>query len=110
MSRDITDVRDVVRAYRSLLVHGEPGGVYNVCRGEAFVLSELLRRLLEIAGTEVPVFVDPGRARPADVPKQVGDPGRLRALTGWKPELSIDQTLSDVLGAFTKGASRTPAR
>ncbi len=110
VSRDITDVRDVVRAYRSLLVHGEPGEVYNVCRGEAFVLSELLRRLLEIAGTEVPVWVDPSRARPADVPKQVGDPSRLRALTGWKPELSIDQTLSDVLGAFTKGASPSPAQ
>jgi GDP-4-dehydro-6-deoxy-D-mannose reductase len=109
VSRDITDVRDVVRAYRSLLVHGEPGGVYNVCRGEAFVLSDLLRRLLEIAGTDVPVTVDPGRARPADVPKQVGDPSRTRALTGWKPELSIDQTLTDVLGAFTKGPSRSPA-
>jgi GDP-4-dehydro-6-deoxy-D-mannose reductase len=109
VSRDITDVRDVVRAYRSLLFRGEPGGVYNVCRGEAFVLSDLLRRLLQIAGTDVPVMLDPGRARPADVPKQVGDPSRLRALTGWKPELSIDQTLTDVLGAFTKGPSRSSA-
>ena len=110
VSRDITDVRDVVRAYRVA-----PGprrarwGLQRLPR-EAFVLSELLRRLLEIAGTEVPVWVDPGRARPADVPKQVGDPSRLRALTGWKPELSIDQTLSDVLGAFTKGASPSPAQ
>jgi GDP-4-dehydro-6-deoxy-D-mannose reductase len=109
VSRDITDVRDVVRAYRSLLVHGEPGGVYNVCRGDAFVLSDLLRRLMEIAGADVPVTVDPGRARPADVPNQVGDPSRTRTLTGWKPELSIDQTLTDVLGAFTKGPSRSPA-
>ena len=102
-------MRDVVRAYRSLLVHGEPGGVYNVCRGDAFVLSDLLRRLMEIAGADVPVTVDPGRARPADVPNQVGDPSRTRTLTGWKPELSIDQTLTDVLGAFTKGPSRSPA-
>lgn len=110
VSRDITDVRDVVRAYRSLLLHGEPGGVYNVCRGEAFVLSGLLHRLMEIAGVDVPVWVDPSRARPADVPKQVGDPSRIRALCGWKPELSIDQTLTDVLSAFTKGASRSPAK
>ena len=34
VSRDMTDVRDVVRAYRLLMVHGEPGGVYNVCGGE----------------------------------------------------------------------------
>ena len=31
--RDFTDVRDVVRAYRLLVEHGEPGEVYNVCTG-----------------------------------------------------------------------------
>src|SRR5205085_8030007 len=29
-ARDFTDVRDVVRAYREVLQHGEAGGVYNV--------------------------------------------------------------------------------
>ncbi len=47
VSRDMTDVRDIVRAYRLLMVHGEPGGVYNVCRGEAVLISDLLRRLME---------------------------------------------------------------
>jgi GDP-4-dehydro-6-deoxy-D-mannose reductase len=97
VSRDVTDVRDVVRAYRLLLVHGEPGAVYNVCRGEAVLISDLLRRMMELAGTKVPIWVDPDRARPADVPTQTGDPRRIRALTGWQPEVPLDQTLSDVL-------------
>jgi GDP-4-dehydro-6-deoxy-D-mannose reductase len=100
VSRDIIDVRDVVRAYRLLLVNGKPGAAYNVCRGEAVVISDLLRRLMDIAGAEVPVWVDPDRARPADVPKHVGDPGRLKALTGWTPHYSLDQTLADVLAAM----------
>ena len=100
VSRDITDVRDVVRAYRLLVQHGEPGGVYNVCRGEAVVISDLLRQLMEIAGTTVPVWVDPARARPADVPKQSGDPGCIKALTGWQPEIPMDRTLADVLATF----------
>ena len=102
VSRDMTDVRDVVRAYRLLLVHGEAGEAYNVCRGEAVLISDLLRRLMELAGTKVPVWVDPDRARPADVPTQVGDPSRIRALTGWRPEVPLDQTLSDVLAGLAK--------
>jgi GDP-4-dehydro-6-deoxy-D-mannose reductase len=100
VSRDFTDVRDVVRAYRLLLVHGVPGGVYNVCRGEAFLVADILRRLMTIAGTDVPVWTDPARARPADVLRHVGDPTRIKALAGWEPEITLDQTLSDVLSAF----------
>lgn len=100
VSRDLTDVRDVVRAYRLLIVHGEPGGVYNICRGEAVMISDLLRRLMEIAGTDVQVWVDPARARPADVPKQSGDPGRIKRLTGWHAEIPMDRTLADVLATF----------
>ena len=97
MSRDFTDVRDVVKAYRLLLIHGEPGVAYNVCRGEAVLVSDILRRLMDIAGVNVPVWVDPERARPTDVRTHVGDPGRLKALTGWQAEFSLDRTLADVL-------------
>jgi GDP-4-dehydro-6-deoxy-D-mannose reductase len=108
VSRDITDVRDVVRAYRLLLVNGQPGTAYNVCRGEAVLISDLLRRLMRIAGADVPVWADPSRARPADVPKHVGNPARLRALTGWEPEIPLDQTLADVL-ATMPGTGGDPA-
>ena len=44
--RDITDVRDVVRAYRALLVSGVPGEVYNVCRGVAFSIQDVAELML----------------------------------------------------------------
>lgn len=100
VKRDLSDVRDVVRAYRLLLVHGKPGEAYNVCTGEAVAISTLLSRLMELAGVDVPVRADPARYRPADVPEHVGDPGRLKALTGWRPEISLDQTLSDLLASL----------
>lgn len=97
--RDLSDVRDVVRAYRLLLVGGEPGQPYNICRGEAVAVSSVLERLMRLAGVDVPVRPDPARYRPADVPEHVGDPRRLKALTGWQPEVPLDQTLADVLGS-----------
>jgi GDP-4-dehydro-6-deoxy-D-mannose reductase len=95
--RDLTDVRDVVRAYRSLIESGAPGEVYNVCRGESVSIREVAERLLELAGVELPIVVDPGRMRPSDIPDLRGDPGRLRAATGWAPEISLKDTLRDVL-------------
>jgi len=99
VSRDITDVRDVVRAYRMLMLAGRPGEAYNVCRGEAVVVSELLRDMMRMAGADVPVWADPARSRPADVPKHVGDPSKLKALVGWRPEVPLERTLRDVLSA-----------
>jgi len=43
--RDFTDVRDVVRAYRLLVLRGEAGGVYNVCSGADVAIEEIAHRL-----------------------------------------------------------------
>lgn len=103
--RDITDVRDVVRAYRLLLAGGAPGEVYNVCRGRSVSIRDVAERLLAIAGVEVPMVVDPARMRPVDIPELRGDPSRVAAATGWAPEIDLDTTLSDVLEHWQKAGA-----
>lgn len=95
--RDITDVRDVARAYVALLERGVRGRAYNVCRGEAASLAELAGALCERARVPVTIAPDPLRMRPADVPWLVGDPSRIAADTGWQPEFALSRTLNDVL-------------
>ena len=95
--RDITDVRDVVRAYRLLVERGEPGEVYNVCSGRDVAIEDLVSRMLELAHADLEVKTDPALLRPADVPVLRGDPSRLRAATGWEPEVPLDETLVSVL-------------
>lgn len=95
--RDYTDVRDVVRAYWALLDRGDAGGVYNVCSGRGVRLREMLDTLCELAGVEVEIEVDPERLRQADLPALVGDPGRLRAATGWEPRIELRQSLGELL-------------
>jgi GDP-4-dehydro-6-deoxy-D-mannose reductase len=95
--RDLTDVRDVVRAYRELLVGGAPGEVYNVCRGESVSIRDVAERLLALAGIEIPIEIDPERVRPVDLPELRGDGSRLEKATGWTPEIPLDQTLAEVL-------------
>jgi GDP-4-dehydro-6-deoxy-D-mannose reductase len=97
--RDYTDVRDVVRAYWSLLDHAKEaaGGVFNVCSGRGLRIGDLLDRLLSHAKAKVEIRVDKSRLRPADVPAQVGDPSRLKALTGWEPRIPLEQSLEELL-------------
>jgi len=95
--RDITDVRDVVRAYRLLMEHGEPGEAYNVCSGRAVAVKQIADILLGMATRPMRLVTDPALQRPVDIPVLVGDNTRLRAATGWEPTISLDQTLADVL-------------
>jgi GDP-4-dehydro-6-deoxy-D-mannose reductase len=95
--RDLTDVRDVVRAYRLLIERGTPGEVYQVCSGVAVAVQEIADRLLTIAGTDAVIELDPELARPVDVPVLVGDQNRLHDATGWEPGYELDETLTDTL-------------
>jgi GDP-4-dehydro-6-deoxy-D-mannose reductase len=95
--RDFTDVRDVVRAYRSLVVEGTTGEIYNVCSGHDIAVSEVAYRLCALAGADVELVDDPTLVRSVDLPVLRGDYGRLAADTGWKPEIPFDDTLADVL-------------
>lgn len=95
--RDVTDVRDVVRAYRLLVEAGEPGAVYNVCRGSAVSVEQLAQALIGMARKPMRLVSDPALQRPVDIPVLVGDNGALRRATGWEPTIPLEQTLSDVL-------------
>jgi GDP-4-dehydro-6-deoxy-D-mannose reductase len=95
--RDFTDVRDVVRAYRLLITSGEAGTVYNVCSGRDVAIRDIADGLLDLAGATLEFEVDPSLVRPVEVPVLRGDPGRLAAVTAWKPEIPLEQTLADVL-------------
>jgi GDP-4-dehydro-6-deoxy-D-mannose reductase len=97
--RDISDVRDVVRAYRLLVQHGVPGEAYNVCSGHGTSVREIGDGLLGLSDAPLNLVVDPELVRPVDVPMLVGSPDKLRAATGWRPEIPFEQTLRAVLEA-----------
>ena len=102
--RDVSDVRDVVRAYRLLIERGAPGEVYNVCRGEGVSVRELAERLLAQAARPLRIHVDPGLLRAAEIPRLVGDSSKLHAATGWEARLPLDDTLAAVLDAARAAA------
>jgi GDP-4-dehydro-6-deoxy-D-mannose reductase len=95
--RDITDVRDVCRAYRLLLDPAVAPGTYNVASARKVPLSEVVEQLVELARCPVSVEPDPTRFRPTDLAVVWGDASKLEATTGWRPEIPLRQTLADAL-------------
>ena len=95
--RDLSDVRDIVRAYRLLAEHGTAGAVYNVCSGSGVSVREIAEHLLAAARRPLRITVDPDLVRPVEVPRLVGDASRLRADTRWSPAYRLDETLAAVL-------------
>lgn len=97
VTRDFTDVRDVVRAYRLLLERGRNGVAYNVCCGVERSLREVVQALAAAAGVTLRIAVDPQRLRPAEQRRMCGDFGRLRDATGWQPAIPFERTVADIL-------------
>lgn len=95
--RDLTDVRDVVRAYAALMRSGSSGVVYNVASGVTRSIQSVLDALVSRSKVPVQIEVDPARMRTNDVPVIIGDASRLTAATGWRPSITFDQTLDDLL-------------
>lgn len=95
--RDLTDVRDVVRAYRLLALHGESGVAYNICSGRGVAIRELAQLMVARATRPIRITVDPALVRPVDVPVLIGDPARVHKATGWKAEIPLEQTVTDLL-------------
>jgi len=95
--RDLTDVRDTVRAYQAMAEKGRFGTAYNVCRGAGLRIKTLVQALVDRTNVPVEIVIDPARFRPVDVPRLVGNNARLRDETGWEPTIPLDRTLNDLL-------------
>ena len=96
--RDLTDVRDVVRAYAALMQSGTPGVVYNVASGVGRSIRSVLDALVSRSRVPVRIEIDPARMRPNDVPVLVGDCSRLDATRpAGRPAVTFDQMLDDLL-------------
>lgn len=95
--RDYTDVRDVVRAYRLMLEKGVSGERYNICSGKSISTEKIVETLIKNSTVKINHKVDPLRNRPSDMPAIKGSYQKLQKLTGWEPQLPLEQTLKDLL-------------
>jgi GDP-4-dehydro-6-deoxy-D-mannose reductase len=100
--RDISDVRDIVKAYVIAAQKCEYGGIYNVCSGRCYSLGEILDILLSFSVSKPEVVSDPGLTRSNDILVLWGDGTKFRKATDWKPVWDVRQTLKEMLEYWRK--------
>jgi nucleoside-diphosphate-sugar epimerase len=95
--RAILDVRDTVEALVRLAAAGASGEAYNICADTAYPISEFIRILEKLTNQAFDLAPDPTLFRPTDEPVIFGDSSKLKAHTGWKQTVSIEETIKAVL-------------
>lgn len=98
--KDFTDVRDIVQAYHLLMQKGVPGEAYNIGSGKSVAIQELLAILLSCSNVSVKVEEDPSLVRPVEILEIRSDSSKLQNLTGWKPEITLEESLKNTLDYF----------
>jgi GDP-4-dehydro-6-deoxy-D-mannose reductase len=100
VTRDFTDVRDVVRAYALLFKRGIKGEVYNVCSGQERSIRSVLEQMMVIATVDCKITPDEKRMRTTEQKRMYGSYAKLNRQTGWQPSIHFDQSLHDVLSEW----------
>lgn len=100
--RDFTDVRDVVRAYGLLVQYGKAGETYNVGSGQAIAIEQILQMIVSKSALDIQIEIDPEKLRPVDVPIIEANTQKLVQMTGWKREISLEQTIQETLDYWRK--------
>ena len=96
-TRDLTDVRDVVRAYKELLEKGSNGEIYNVCSGKEINLRAIVDELMRLTGVPVTIRHDEQLLRAAEQRRTCGSFEKIRKEIGWSPRIPLTRTLQDTL-------------
>lgn len=96
--RTFMDVRDIVKAYWLMVNTCPAGEVYNIAGNETMTVGEMLIKLIRLSTSKkIGIETDSSRLRPSDVTLQVPSTEKFYKATGWKPEISLDKTLKDIL-------------
>ncbi|NBH34071.1 NAD-dependent epimerase/dehydratase family protein [Clostridiaceae bacterium] len=95
--RAIMDQRDLVKALLLLSEKGKAGQVYNISSEYIYEMSDIVIMIEQQLRHKLELFVDPSLIRPTDEKVIVGNIDKLKSDTGWKQEISMEQTIRDML-------------
>jgi GDP-4-dehydro-6-deoxy-D-mannose reductase len=106
--RDISDIRDVVRALGLVFEKGTPDQPVNVGAGQSYSIQSILDELIRSAKVPITVTRDSALVRPTDEPDNRADITRLKAF-GYVPQVKIEETVRDALNYWREEGGATPS-
>lgn len=95
--RDYTDVRDIVRAYCDIIKNFKSGETYNIASGVGRTIHEIFNIIKKITGHEMSIIKNQSLYRKSEIKSIIGNAEKLKASTGWRTSLDIEETLISML-------------
>ena len=108
--RTVADVRDAVRAYYMLVtINPRPGESYNIGGTYTVTVKGILEYLMSIStiSKKLDFVIDENRLRPIDADLQLPSTEKFNKHTGWKPEISFEETMHDLLNYWREKVSKS---
>lgn len=107
-TRDFNYVADTCRGFIALAeTSGIEGREINIASGTEISMADTLRAIARVMDADVDYVVDPQRLRPAksEVRRLCGDNSVITSLTGWRPEISLEEGIRRTVAWFTDPAN-----
>lgn len=100
--RAIMDQRDLVNGLLLLAEKGIPGEVYNISSEYCYQMKDIVTMIEEQIGHQFELVVDSKLLRPTDERIIIGNIDKLKRDTGWRQQISMKQTIADMLDYWRK--------
>ncbi|MBM3898203.1 MAG: NAD-dependent epimerase/dehydratase family protein [Thaumarchaeota archaeon] len=101
-TRDLTYVKDAVRAYAEAIrrKEGVKGMTFNIGTGVDTSIKELAEKIKKLAASKSQIVFKKGR--PADLPRLVADIKLTTEVLGWVPKFTLEQGLEMTIAWYRK--------
>lgn len=102
VSRDFSNVKDVVRAYRMIIESEKYDEVYNVGSGKAIPLKDILEYIIGLSKQPITIETDPKLVREGENPVMCCDHSKITNDLGWEPEYDIYETAKEIFDYYVE--------
>jgi GDP-4-dehydro-6-deoxy-D-mannose reductase len=98
--RDFTHVKDAINAYLLVCEKKNFAETYNVCSGFGISIADYIKIAKNLYDIKTPIFIDPKRLRPSDVPLLIGKNDKIIEEVGWRPTRTIVDIIKEGVNFF----------
>jgi UDP-glucose 4-epimerase len=96
--RDFIDTRDMARAILAAIDHTAAGfDTFNLGSSVQYSVVEVVEICERVLGEKIEIVQDPARVRKVERPSLLAGIGKLSGATGWKPQIGLERTLTELL-------------
>jgi GDP-4-dehydro-6-deoxy-D-mannose reductase len=100
--RAFLDVNDTVRGFYAAALKGKRGEAYNLCAAKTHEIGDLLRTAMRLSGVKAEIRQVARLMRPSDEKIIFGRTIKMTRDTGWKPLLTIEDTLQSMVSYWDR--------